>query len=196
MFSSKVPFISLTPNCTSGNKTNARTLSNESPLLPVVKRRMVKNVNFHFTAVGGDDINGLRCEWLSSPMSAVTHVRQRLLTCEEASGRCTASCANIVMYVCGGMKCITTHAIYCHGVGVTLTVKDQDQQRYQTVHASACRNEKWMIALVSPKLDEPEVGHVEGQTEEFSRLQVLLLPVVFIRSLLVLSFILSSFTVH
>lgn len=191
MFSSKVHFISLTPSCTSGNWMNTKTSSNKSPLLPVVKRRMVKSVNLHFVVVGGGIINGSSCQWLSSPMSAVMHVQQRPLTCEEASGRCTASCANIVMYVCGGIKRITTHAFYCHSVSVTLTVKNQDHQRHQTIHASACRKEKGIIALVPLKPDDLEVEHMEGWIEEFSCLQVFLPHVVFIKSL----FVLNSLTV-
>lgn len=53
-------------------------------------------------------------------MTAVAHIQQHRLTCEEASSRCTARRTSIMMYVCGGIKCITTHALYCHGVRVTL----------------------------------------------------------------------------
>lgn len=102
-----------------------RILSKEN----ILAGRTVKNVNLRFAAVGCDIINGPSCEWVSSPMSAVEHVWQHRLTCEEASGRCTACRASIVMYVCRGIKCITTHALYCHGVLVTLNV---NHQRYQT----------------------------------------------------------------
>lgn len=54
-------------------------------------------------------------------MAAVAHVQQHRLTCEEASGRCSARRTSIMMSVCRGIKCITTHALYCHGVRVTLS---------------------------------------------------------------------------
>lgn len=165
MFSSKVPFISLTPSCTSGNQTNARTSSNESPLLPVEKRRTIKNVNLRFAAVGGDIINGWSCEWISSSMSAVTHVRTADMWGGLGQMYCKP-CKHRDVRIWRDQTHDST-CTHCLGASVALTVKDQEHQRYQTIHASACRNEKEMTVVILLKLDDPEVEHVEGWTEEF-----------------------------
>lgn len=178
MFSSKVPFIIVTPSCTSGNQTNARTSSSESPPLPAAKRGPVKNVHLLCAAMGGAIIDGSGCEWLSSLVSAVAHIQPRPLTCERAWGRCMA---NMVMYICGGIKHITTP--------VMLTGKDQDQQRYQTLHPSACRTGR--NDCVASTKTGTQTWNTQKGTSGGSCHPVLLLPVVFIRFLLVLSFILS-----
>lgn len=127
--------------------------------------------------MGDDIINSLSREWLTSPTSAVRHEWQGPLTCEEASGRCTASCPNTVMYVCGGIKRMTTHALCRHDVIVCEGSGSPEVTKLSTLQPAGVRNE-WLCSFNKSWVTQT-CGHVGGGTEEFSSLRV---PAVFIRS--------------